>query len=33
MKRKDKVNDTITIEKIEKYRSSEYVNTTYRLKN
>lgn len=28
-----KVNDTITIEKIEKYRSSEYVNTTYRLKN
>lgn len=28
-----KVNDTITIEKIEKYRSSEYMNTTYQLKN
>lgn len=28
-----KVNDTITVEKIEKYRSSEYVNTTYQLKN
>lgn len=24
-----KVNDTITVEKVEKYRSSEYVNTTY----
>lgn len=28
-----KVNDTITVEKIEKYRSSEYVDTTYKLKN
>lgn len=28
-----KVNDTITVEKVEKYRSSEYVNTTYQLKN
>lgn len=28
-----KVNDTITVEKIEKYRSSEYVNTTYYVKN
>lgn len=28
-----KVNDTITVEKIEKYRSSEYINTTYQLKN
>lgn len=28
-----KVNDTITVEKIEKYRSSEYMNTTYQLKN
>ena len=28
-----KVNDTITVEKVEKYRSSEYVNTTYRFKN
>lgn len=28
-----KVNDTIIIEKVEKYRSSEYVNTTYQLKN
>lgn len=27
------VNDTITIEKVEKYRSSEYINTTYQLKN
>lgn len=28
-----KVNDAITVEKIEKYRSSEYMNTTYQLKN
>lgn len=28
-----KVNDTITVKKIEKYRSSEYMNTTYQLKN
>ena len=28
-----KVNDTIIVEKVEKYRSSEYVNTTYQLKN
>ena len=28
-----KVNDTITVEKVEKYRSSEYINTTYRFKN
>lgn len=28
-----KVNDTITVEKVEKYRSSEYVDTTYKLKN
>lgn len=28
-----KVNDIITVEKVEKYRSSEYVNTTYQLKN
>lgn len=28
-----KVNDTITVEKIEKYRSSEYVDTIYQLKN
>lgn len=28
-----KVNDTITVEKIEKYRSSEYINTTYYVKN
>lgn len=28
-----KVNDTITVEKVEKYRSSEYINTTYQLKN
>ena len=28
-----KVNDTITVEKIEKYRSSEYMNTIYQLKN
>ena len=28
-----KVNDTITVEKIEKYRNSEYMNTTYQLKN
>ena len=28
-----KVNDTITVEKVEKYRNSEYVNTTYQLKN
>lgn len=27
------VNDTITVEKVEKYRNSEYVNTTYQLKN
>lgn len=27
-----KVNDTITVEKVEKYRSSEYVNTTYYVK-
>ena len=25
--------DTITVEKVEKYRSSEYVNTTYYVKN
>lgn len=28
-----KVNDTITVEKVEKFRSSEYINTTYQLKN
>lgn len=28
-----KVNDTVTVEKVEKYRSSEYINTTYQLKN
>ena len=28
-----KVNDTITVEKIEKYRNSEYMNTTYQIKN
>lgn len=28
-----KVNDTIIVEKVEKYRSSEYINTTYQLKN
>lgn len=28
-----KVNDIITVEKVEKYRSSEYINTTYQLKN
>lgn len=28
-----KVNNTITVEKVEKYRNSEYVNTTYQLKN
>ena len=28
-----KVNDIVTVEKVEKYRSSEYVNTTYQLKN
>lgn len=28
-----KVNDTITVEKVEKYRNSEYVDTTYKLKN
>lgn len=28
-----KVNDTITVEKVEKYRNSEYVNTTYYVKN
>lgn len=28
-----KVNDTITVEKVEKYRSSEYVNTIYYVKN
>lgn len=28
-----KVNDTITVEKVEKYRNSEYVNTIYQLKN
>ena len=28
-----KVNDTITVEKVEKYRSSEYINTTYYVKN
>ena len=28
-----KVNDTITVKKVEKYRSSEYVNTTYYVKN
>lgn len=28
-----KVNDTITVEKVEKYRNSEYINTTYQLKN
>ena len=28
-----KVNDTITVEKVEKYRSSECVNTTYYVKN
>lgn len=28
-----KVNDIITVEKVEKYRNSEYVDTTYKLKN
>ena len=28
-----KVNDTIAVEKVEKYRNSEYVNTTYYVKN
>lgn len=28
-----KVNDTITVEKVEKYRNSEYMNTTYYVKN
>lgn len=28
-----KVNDTITVEKVEKYRSSEHIETTYQLKN
>lgn len=28
-----KVNDTITVEKVEKYRSSEHIDTTYQLKN
>lgn len=28
-----KVNDTVTVEKVEKYRNSEYINTTYQLKN
>lgn len=28
-----RVNDTITVEKVEKYRNSEYINTTYQLKN
>lgn len=28
-----KVNDTIIVEKVEKYRNSEYVNTIYQLKN
>lgn len=28
-----KVNDTITVEKVEKYRSSEYISTIYQLKN
>lgn len=28
-----KVNDTITVEKVEKFRGSEYINTTYQLKN
>lgn len=28
-----KVNDAITVEKVKKYRNSEYVNTTYQLKN
>lgn len=28
-----KVNDTITVEKVEKYRNSEYINTTYYVKN
>lgn len=28
-----KVNDIITVEKVEKYRSSEYINTTYYVKN
>lgn len=28
-----KVNDIITVEKVEKYRSSEYINTTYYIKN
>ena len=28
-----KVNDTIMVEKVEKYRNSEYVDTTYKLKN
>lgn len=28
-----KVNDTIIVEKVEKYRNSEYMNTTYYVKN
>lgn len=28
-----KVNDTIIVEKVEKYRNSEYINTIYQLKN
>lgn len=28
-----KVNDIITVEKVEKYRSSEYISTTYYVKN
>ena len=28
-----KVNDIITVEKVEKYRSPEYINTTYYVKN
>ena len=28
-----KVNDTITVEKVEKYRNSEYINITYYVKN
>lgn len=28
-----KVNDTITVEKVEKYRNSEYIGTTYYIKN
>lgn len=28
-----KVNDTITVEKVEKYRNSEYISTIYYIKN